>query len=296
LAPGQTQSFSTQIDLDLTNFEYDFSCEVTAASAGFTDPDAGNNVYSEHLNSVSQGVPTADLAVTDLFPQHAPMGKLHLRITNHGPDTLTGASVTIYCGGQSTHLATGVKTSIPSSSQGSFNISISPGQTHEFPTQIDLDLNTFSYDLCCDFIGDSTEFTDPNPSNNAYSEHIADSVQGHLIDADLAVTDIYPDSLPAGDVYCRITNNGPDALQNAMVGLSTQAVIHTYNPGDPTTTAGSHHAITITLQPGQTSEYHTGIGITDSTKYWYDFTCEVNWQFDSDHSNDSYSEIIPPPP
>ena len=296
LAPGQTQSFATQIDLDLNNFEYDLSCEVAAASAGFADPDISNNVYTEHIDAVVAGLPSADLAVTDLFPQHAPEGKLHLRITNHGPDTLTGVPVTVWCGGQATDIASGAKISIPSSFQGTFNITIAPGQTHEFPTQIDLDLNKFTYDLSCEVVGDSTVFTDSNPGNNTYTEHIEALAQAQIISADLAVTDLFAQSLPSGDIYCRITNNGPHAIQNALVGLQTTAIIHTYNLGDPTTSVASYGIATVTLQPGQTSEFLTGIGVTDSTKYWYEFTCQVSWASDPDHSNDSYSETIPPPP
>ena len=100
-----------------------------------------------------------------------------------------------------------------------------------------------------------------------------------------------------GDVYVRITNNGPDALNNATAGLNCTAVIHTYKLGDPTTTAGSSSAITVTLQPGQTKEFHSGIGIVDSTQYWHEFTCEVNLPlFDSNVGNNKYSETIPPPP
>jgi hypothetical protein len=296
LAPGQTQSFATHIDLDLSNFEYDLSCEAVAASAGFADPDISNNLYSEHIDAVVASLPSADLAVTDLFPEHAPMGKLHLRITNHGPDTLTGAPVTIWCGGQATDLASGAKTSIPASAQGSFNITISPGQTHEFPTQIDLDLNNFKYDISGEVVGDPTAFTDSNPGNNAYTEHIEAAAQAHIVSADLAVTDLFADSLPAGNVYCRITNNGPDAIQNALVGLHTTVIVHTYNPGDPTVSAASYGTETITLQPGQTGLFETGIGVVDSIKYWYEFTCEVSWLSDPDHSNDSYSERIPPAP
>ncbi len=295
LAPGQTQSFATQIDLDLNSFAYDLSCAIAAASAGFADPDLGNNTYSEHIAAMAAGLPSADLAVTDLFPEHTPMGKLHLRITNHGPQALTGAPVTIWCGGQATEIASGTKTSIPRASQGAFNLTIAPGQTHEFPTQIDLDLDTFTYDFSCEVVGDATVFTDPTPGNNTCTEHIEALGQAHVLSADLAVTDLFAASLPSGDVYCRITNHGPDALQNATVGLNTKATIHTYNPNDPTTSAHSSSAITVSLQPGETGVFHTGIGITDSSQYWYEFSCQVNFMFDPDHSNDSYSETIPSP-
>jgi hypothetical protein len=297
LSPGQTQAFPTMINLDLNNFDYDLNCTLSAApsSGVFTDLNPGNDTYTEQIAAVTSTAPTADLAVTDLFPEHSPMGKLHLHITNHGPDTLNAVPVTVYCGGVATDIASGATTSIPAASQGTFNITIAPGQTHEFPTQIDLDLNQFAYDLSCEVVASSDVLTDPVPGNNVYSEHIELVPQVQIAQADLAVTDIFPQSLPQGEVYCRITNNGPDALQNALVGLQTVAIIHTYNPGDPTRSAASYGVITVTLQPGQTSEFPTGIGVTDTTKYWYEFTSQVSWSSDPDSSNDSYSEQIGTP-
>jgi len=298
LAPGQTQAFPTQIDLDLNSFDYVMTCTVSAASGSgdFFDPDPGNNTYTVDFYALSQGAPTADLAVTDLFPHHSPMGKLHLRITNNGPDALQAVPVTVYCGGIATNLTSGATTSIPSASQGTFDITIAPGQTHEFPTQIDLDLNTFRYDLSCEVSAASDAFTDPAPFNNVYSEHIEVLPQAHLIQTDLAVTDIFPDNLPQGDVYCRITNHGPDALQNAAFYLNICQTLHTYTLGDPTITISSSHLITATLQPGETGEFYTIYNV-DTSKYWYEFTCEVNLPLlDPVSSNNSYSETIPPPP
>lgn len=299
LAPGQTQAFPTQIDLDLNSFDYDMTCTVSAASGSgdFFDPDPGNNTYTEEIAALSTGAPTADLAVTDLFPHHSPMGKLHLHITNNGPDTLQAVPVTVYCGGVATNIASGATTSIPSASQGTFDITIAPGQTHEFPTQIDLDLNTFKYDLSCEVRAASDAFTDPAPGNNLYSEHIEVLPQAHLIQADLAVTDIFPDNLPQGNVYFRITNHGPDALQNASIGLSFGMIRHTYTLGDPPLIMGAWGGTaTATLQPGETGVYAIGLDV-DTSKYWYEFTCEVTLPLlDPVSSNNSYSETIPPPP
>ena len=290
LSPGQTQALPTTIDLDLSNFEYDLNCTVSAApgSGVFTDPNPGNDTYAEQIASVTQTAPTADLAVTDLFPEHTPMGKLHLHITNNGPDTLNGVPVTIYCGGIATDITSGAKTSVPAASQGTFNITIAPGQTHEFPTQIDLDLDQFAYDLSCEVVASYDVLTDPAPGNNVYSEHIELLPQVQITSADLAVTDIFPDSLPQGEVYCRITNNGPDALQNATVQLVTLVL---YHPLDMTATSPIN-SISVTLQPGETGVFDTGVTV-DTTTHWYEITSQITLPLiDPDSSNNSYSEQI----
>jgi hypothetical protein len=293
LSPGQTQALPTTIDLDLNNFNYDLNCTVSAASSSgvFTDPNPGNDTYTEQIASVTPTAPTADLAVTDLFPEHSPIGKLHLRITNNGPDTLNAVPVTIYCGGVATDIASGAKTSVPAASQGTFNITIAPGQTHEFPTQIDMDLDQFAYDLSCEVVASYDVLTDPAPGNNVYSEHIELLPQVQISRADLAVTDIFPQSLPQGEVYCRITNNGPDALQNATVQLVTLVL---YHPLDMTATSPIN-SISVTLQPGETGVFDTGVTV-DTTTHWYEITCQITLPLiDADSSNDSYSEQIGTP-
>jgi hypothetical protein len=293
LSPGQTQAFPTTIDLDLNNFDYDLNCTVSSApgSGVFTDPNPGNDTYTEQIASVTPTAPTADLAVTDLFPEHSPMGKLHLHIINNGPDTLNAVPVTIYCGGVATDITSGAKTSVPAASQGTFDITIAPGQTHEFPTQIDLDLDQFAYDLSCEVVASYDVLTDPAPGNNVYSEHIELLPQVQISRADLAVTDIFPDSLPQGEVYCRITNNGPDALQNAAVQLVTLVL---YHPFDMWATSPIN-SISVTLQPGETGVFDTGVTV-DTTTHWYEITCQITLPvIDPDSSNDSYSEQIGTP-
>ncbi len=316
VSPGQTQTIATPWELDQGQFTYDVTCTLKLEANAYTDPHPSNDTYSEHIEGQQAGhpggqpgggqppsgsaPPNADLAVTDLFPHHQPKGKLHLRITNNGPDTLQGVTISTYCGGIATDIASGAQTSIPATVQNTFDITIAPGQTHEFPTNIDLDMDKFNYTLTCEVNNPPTgpvRYNDPDISNNAYQESFQSVQQGQLIQTDLAVTDIFPQSLPQGDVYVRITKNGPDALTNATVGLNCTAVIHTYKAGDPTTTAGSSSAISVTLNAGETKEFHSGIGITDSTSYWYDFTCEVTLQLlDPDTNNNSYTETIPPPP
>ena len=133
--------------------------------------------------------------------------------------------------------------------------------------------------------------------NNIFPKTFQQIVQAHIISADLVPTDIFADSLPTGTAFVRITNNGPDRLEGASVGLSCVAKVHTYVPGDPTTNVGAHSTVTVTLAPGETGVYNTGIGIVDSTTWWLDMTCTVNLPlFDTVVGNNSYQETIPPPP
>jgi len=289
LSPGQTQAFPTSINLDLNNFDYDLHCTVSAAlgSGVFTDPDPGNNRYAEEFDAVIPAAPTADLAVTDLFPEQSPVGKLYLRIGNFGPDSLQSVPVMVYCGGVVIDLISGSATNIPRTLQSTFDITISPGQTQEFPTQIDLDLNAFKYGITCEVVVASDAVTDPVPSNDIYNESIELQGQARPAQTDLAVTDIFPQSLPQGEVFCRITNNGPDALQNASVQLYTHVITDT-NPSGVINLASS---LTVTLQLGETREFDTGMSV-DTTIQGYEITCQVALPQDPNPNNDSYSEKI----
>jgi hypothetical protein len=223
-----------------------------------------------------------------------PTGKLYLRISNYGPDSLQSVPVTVYCGGVATDLSSGTRTRIPVASQGTFNITIAPGQTNEFPTQIDLDLDQFAYDFSCEVRAATDVVTDPVPSNNTYSEHIELLQQVHIIQADLAVTDIFLQPEPADpsskDIYCRITNKGPDALQNITVLLTTgvqySGLAPTFFPGIP---------VTITLQPSDTGIFDTGIDFVETgMQLPFQVTCQISSPslllIDPDSSNNSYVE------
>lgn len=116
--------------------------------------------------------------------------------------------------------------------------------------------------------------------------------------ADMAVTDLYPDTQPSGTLWATITNNGPDALVNASLQLSCEAV-RTDTSSCNKDTLGP---LTVTgisgLNPGQGEIIGTAMGL-DTAKYWYEATCIVQTLqgsfSDSNPANDSYTEIIPPP-
>jgi len=292
LVPGQTQAFPTSINLDLKNFNYDLHCTVNAAlgSGVFTDPDPGNNTYAEEITAVAPSAPTADLAVTDIFPDNLPQGEIYCRITNNGPDAVQNANVQL-------------KTDVIDFTDPHFllvyghtislNVTLQPGQTSEFDTSLSVDTtNNRRYSISCEI---TSSLLDPNPGNNLYLESIFPLNQAQLIQADLAVTDIFPDNLPQGDVYCRITNHGPDALQNASVQLVTLVTYHAIPPNPSLTATSPITSITVTLQPGETGVFSTGITV-DTTKYWFEITCQIALPLlDPDSSNDSYAEQIGTP-
>lgn len=225
---------------------------------------------------------TADLAVTHLFATASPAGDVRARITNNGPDSLTNVNVQLSC-------TVGVNPyggGIPSGHGAGFPITVSltPGQTGEFGTGISVDTSQAWYDVTCTV---QPSFNDPNPGNNSYSRTFPTT--------DLTVTDLFPLSLPQGDIHARITSNGPDSLTNADVQLSCTVDVHPYGGGIAFGQAPSF-PITVSLSPGQTSEFPTSISV-DTTQAWYEVTCTVQPPFaDPNPGNNSYSETIPPPP
>ena len=118
--------------------------------------------------------------------------------------------------------------------------------------------------------------------------------QNAPLTVDLAVTDLYPDNMPRGRVFTRITNNGPAILANLGVKLECRALLRprpgVRAPGDPMYV---EKTVSVTLRPGQTGIFDTGIPI-DTSDFSYGVTCSVSGTFsDPRPSNNSYSENIP---
>ena len=180
LSPGQTQSFSTGLNLDTNVYEYQVGCEV---KVGFNDPNSGNNFYTEHLkgqgpkpgggNPSGSGKPggnngqfSADVAVTDIYPSGQPQGQFHVRITNHGPGTAHNVNVQVSCSAERTDKNNG---QLSSGGHRNFSVklNLNPGQTQSFSTGLSLDTHVFSYLVGCEV---HPGFADPNPGNNVHSE------------------------------------------------------------------------------------------------------------------------------
>ena len=245
--------------------------------------------------------------MTDLYPDNLPQGKIWTRITNNGPAVLVNAPVELKCGGSGKPVANQNPWSHVEAPTV-INISLKPGETVAVPTNVLVDTNQYNYDLWCAAWPKS--FTESNDSNNKYSEKLAGSGgpqpqppappgggSSGVTTADLAVTDLYPDNMPVGEVFARITNNGPSSVSNVGVQLGCSAVRTEYVGGAKSTHALAPGTTNITLSPGQTAAFDTNIRIEDSTKYWYKVTCTVQVPFkDPNPSNNSYTESIPPSP
>ncbi len=115
-----------------------------------------------------------------------------------------------------------------------------------------------------------------------------------IVTADLAVTDLYPDSQPMGTLFARITNHGPDNVSGASVQLNC-VVERTKSVGGGKTSFPSLYTHIVTLKPGETKAFTTAIPI-DTNTYWYTIRCTPYAQFKDPNTNDSYTERIPPSP
>ena len=318
LPPGQTQTINLGWPINTTGKRYDFNVLVKVKD--FTDPNPSNNGYSETiLASTAPGGPGpqpttqpqpggksgADVRVTDLFPKNQPQGKVWTRITNDGPDTLTNAQVELKCGGSGVD-ANGKTGWSHVESPKAKTITLNPGQTVEMETDISVDTSLYSYELWCSVWPKS--FNDPNQNNNKYTEKISakggpqppappGSSSWGATKADLAITDLFPQSQPKGAVMLRLTNNGPQAVNSVDVETTCVAKLNAWTQGAQGQTAQKDFKISVgQLNAGQTSEHYTGIDV-DTKQYWYDITCTVKPPFnDSNSGNNTYKETIPPPP
>lgn len=113
------------------------------------------------------------------------------------------------------------------------------------------------------------------------------------IRTDLAVTDIFPEILPFGDLKARITNNGPTPLTTYPAELFCHA--HGVSWGGPEhgeEDRESHQQVILSLGPGDTDEFETGIKI-DANLYQYEVICEVWVDIDPEPQNNFYMEMVP---
>jgi hypothetical protein len=114
-----------------------------------------------------------------------------------------------------------------------------------------------------------------------------------VLTADLALTDVYPDFLPVGSLYIRITNNGPHSVQGIAVDLN--CFLWWWNPSTALTTSQwINPGVVIYLDPGQTVAVPMNAQV-HADQYQYVAGCDlgVPLGIDPDLSNNSYSENIP---
>jgi hypothetical protein len=114
------------------------------------------------------------------------------------------------------------------------------------------------------------------------------------IKADLAITDIYPDNLPHGNLRFRITNNGPTPL--TAYGVPVQCSGYYYSWGTHQVQPDqlfSEQFVVVSLAPGSTDSFDAGLSI-DANLYQYEITCALSTDIDPKPGNNTYMEVIPP--
>jgi hypothetical protein len=250
------------------------------------------------VNPQPSGKPQADLAVTDLYADNLPQGAVWVRVTNRGPATLANVQIEMKCNAYGKPLG-GQQPWSHVESPWLQGVNLKPGQTATFRTKMTVDTAKYAYDVACVASPPSNgaSFSDPNWSNNKYSEAIASQPKPNPGPApaprntDLAVTDLYPTKLRGGQLFARITNRGPAALANAKAQLICQGA--GWKGSKPTSIQRSV-SVTLNLSVGQTAAYDTGIVIDVDHYSYYEMTCRVKAGTDDPNpSNNSYSEAIP---
>jgi hypothetical protein len=117
------------------------------------------------------------------------------------------------------------------------------------------------------------------------------------LNADMEVTDAYPDNQPSGVLWVTLKNNGPDTLNNVEVDLSCGYERTNTATCSKDTLNAVIVPVLVSLAPGHSMNVKTGIGL-DTATYWYRTGCTIlpyNPQFgDPNQTNDLYFEVIPP--
>ncbi len=129
--------------------------KVTVKVSGASPPGGG-----------STGVLTADLKVTDLYPDKQPQGKVFARVTNNGPQGVSNVTVKLYCSVAQHQYVTGQV--ISSTTAGNLTINLAAGQTQAFDTGIAVQTDKYWYWITC---LTQAPFNDIYP-NDSYSEPI----------------------------------------------------------------------------------------------------------------------------
>jgi hypothetical protein len=223
---------------------------------------------------------TADLVLSSVNLQR-PQGIVWIWLTNYGPDSLVNATVQLQC---STGAVDPFDGNLVAGGgfQGPISVTVAAKGALQVTTPLTIDVSKAAYQVVCEFTNES--FIDPDPSNNK---------EGRGFDplADLALTDIFPQSLPDGELYVRITNNGPDSLVNAPAHLKCSYTA-TRSTGQTWTKANPLSLITVSLKPGETKEFDALLQVATSCSE-YDVECELWPYFDPKSDNNKYSETIP---
>ena len=109
-----------------------------------------------------------DIAVTDIRADNLPQGRLYATITNYGPVVLMSVVLDLSCSAHGTQPG-GTAPPVDLSTSQEVFLQLSPAETAEFGTGIDIDASLYQYEVTCSV---PVEEFDPDPSNNIYSETV----------------------------------------------------------------------------------------------------------------------------
>ena len=238
----------------------------------------------------------ADVTPTDLYPDSQPQGVMWVRVTNNGPAVLSNNRVEISGTGSAKPVSGGGSQALSFAAK-EFAVTLAPGQTQALNLGWPIDTAKYSYSL--NVLVKVKDFTDPDSTNNGYQEQVTGTAPPQPKPApatkgsDIVVTDLYPKSQPAGKVWTRVTNNGPDALNSAQFELKCGGTGVDANGKTGWSHVESPKIKTINLNPGQTVDIETDMSI-DTGKYAYELWCAA-WPksfTDPDQNNNKYTEKI----
>ena len=88
------------------------------------------------------------------------------------------------------------------------------------------------------------------------------------------ITDIYPGRQPHGQFWFRITNHGPGNMVNVQVRVNCVADRLDKNNGVWSLGASKTVTNMVTLQPGQTKAFPSGLSL-DSNTFSYNVACTI---------------------
>jgi len=222
----------------------------------------------------------ADLAITGMHLQR-PEGRVWIYIVNKGPNSLVNATAQLQC---NLPKVTPFDDNLVAGNgfQGPISLTLGVGQMRDLATAMTIDVGEGEFEVSCEITNES--FTDPTLSNNKGWDYFKPV-------ADLALTDLFAPDPISGELYARITNNGPDSLVNAPAQLQCSYTVIFEFLGTQTFT-DPPVPITVSLVPGETEEWDTQV-LAAPWLGEYDVKCELSASYDPKKANNTYSVIIP---
>jgi hypothetical protein len=113
-----------------------------------------------------------------------------------------------------------------------------------------------------------------------------------ILRTDIAVTDVFVDSMPYGTVHFRLTNHGPGTLSNVGILVGCSTTMTELATGAQLTRSAAPSSYTVNLAPGQTQTFKSHLDL-DTKLYSHNFTCTAQPDFNDPNSgNNSLSEFV----